>query len=51
VEVKKEHGRMVHNKVFEPVSLSDLSKNEKVIDTTWAMKKESSGILRGRVNV
>jgi hypothetical protein len=24
-EVKKEHGRMVHNKVFEPVSLSDLS--------------------------
>jgi hypothetical protein len=51
-EVKKEHGsRMVHNKVIEPVSLSDLSKNEKVIDTTWAMKKKSSGILRGRVNV
>jgi hypothetical protein len=50
-EVKKEHGRMVHNKVFEPVSLSDLSNNEKVIDTTWAMKKRSSGTLRGRVNV
>jgi hypothetical protein len=50
-EVKKEHGRMVHNKVFEPVSLSDLSKNKKVIDTTWAMKKKSSGILRERVNV
>ena len=49
-EVKKEHGRMVHNKVFEPVSLSDLSKNEKVIDTTWAMKKNSSGTHRGRVN-
>jgi hypothetical protein len=51
VEVKKEHGRVVHNKVFDPVSLSDLSKNEKVIDTTWAMKKKSSGTLRGRVNV
>ena len=50
-EVKKEHGRMVHNKVFEPVSLSDLSKNKKVIDTTWAIKKKSSGTLRGRVNV
>ncbi len=50
-EVKKEHGRMVHNKVFEPVSLSDLSKNKKVIDTMWAMKKKSSGTLRGRVNV
>jgi hypothetical protein len=50
-EVKKEHGRMVHNKVFEPVSLSDLSKKDKVINTTWAMKKKSSGTLRGRVNV
>ncbi len=42
---------MVHNKVFEPVSLSDLSKNKKVIDTTLDMKKKSSGTLRGRVNV
>ena len=50
-EVRKEHGRMVHNQVFEPVALSDLPKNEKVIDTTWAMKKKSSGTLRGRVNV
>ncbi len=49
--MKKEHGRLVHNKVFEPVSLSDLSKNKKVIDTTWAMKKKSSETLRGRVNV
>jgi hypothetical protein len=50
-EVKIEHSRMVHNKVFEPVSLSDLSKNKKVIDTTLDMKKKSSGTLRGRVNV
>ncbi len=42
---------MVHNKVFEPVSLSELSKNKKVIDTTWAMKKKSNKTLRGRVNV
>ena len=42
---EKKHDRMVHNKVFEPVSLRDLSKNEKVIDTTWAMKKKSSGQL------
>ncbi len=50
-EEKKEHCRMVHNKVFEPVSLSDLSKNKKVIDTMWAIKKKSSGTLRVRVNV
>jgi hypothetical protein len=50
-EVKKEHGRMVHNKVFGPVSLSDLSKNKKIIDTTWAMKKKSNRTLRGRVDV
>ncbi len=49
--MKKEHGRMVHNKVFEPGSLSDLSKSKKVIDTTRAMKKKSSGILRRRINV
>jgi hypothetical protein len=42
---------MVHNKVFEPVSLSEMSKNKKVIDTTWAMKKKSNKTLRGRVNV
>jgi hypothetical protein len=50
-EVKKEHQRMVSNGVFEPIKISDLPKGTKLINTTWAMKKKSSGTLRGRVNV
>ena len=50
-EVKKEHQQMVSNVVFEAFKMADLPKGTKVIDTTWAMKKKSSGTLRGRVNV
>ena len=50
-EVAKEHQRMIDSGVFEPMKLSKVSKEVKLIDTTWAMKKKSSGTLRGRVNV
>jgi hypothetical protein len=36
---------------FEPVKIRKLPKGIKLIDTTWAMKKKSSGTLRGGVNV
>jgi hypothetical protein len=50
-EVKTEHGRMVKSDVFEKVKLSELPSEEKIIDTTWAMKKKSNGTLCGRINV
>jgi hypothetical protein len=42
---------MLDNGVFEPVNISKIPKGTKLIDTTWAMKKKSSGTLRGRINV
>jgi hypothetical protein len=50
-EVRKEHQRMINNGIFEPVKISELPKGIKLIDTIWAMKKKSSGTLRGRVNL
>ena len=44
-EVEKEHQQMVFNAVFEAFKMADLLKGTKVIDTTWAMKKKSSGAL------
>jgi hypothetical protein len=37
--------------VFKKVKRSELPSEVKIIDTTWAMKKKSSGTLCGRVNV
>jgi hypothetical protein len=42
---------MISYGMFEPVKISNLPKGTKLIDTTWAMRKKSSGTLRGRVNV
>jgi hypothetical protein len=50
-EVAKEHKRMIDSGVFEPVKMSEVPKGVKLIDTTWAMKKKSSGTLFGRVNI
>jgi hypothetical protein len=36
---------MVKSDVFEKDKLSELPKDVKVIDTTWAMKKKSNGTL------
>jgi hypothetical protein len=49
-EVVQEHKRMINSGVFEPVKMSKVPKGVKLIDPTWAMKKKSSGTLRGRVN-
>ncbi len=42
---------MIDSGVFKPVNLSKVPDGVKLIDTTWAMKKKSSGTLQGRVNV
>jgi hypothetical protein len=39
-KVKTEHGRMVKSGVIEKVKLSKFPSEVKIIDTTWAMKKE-----------
>ncbi len=44
-ELKKEHKRMIDSRVFKPVNLSKVPGGVKLIDTTWAMKKKSSGTL------
>jgi hypothetical protein len=41
---------MVKNNAWEPVKKSLLPKGTKVIDSTWACKKKSTGKPRGRLN-
>jgi hypothetical protein len=50
-EEAKEHKRMINSGVFEPMKMSKVPNGVKLIDTTWALKKKSSGTLCGRVNV
>jgi hypothetical protein len=47
---ENEHEPMVTNNVWEPVKKSLLPKGSKVIDSTWACKKKSTGKLCGRLN-
>ncbi len=42
---------MVDSGVFKKVKRCELPSKVKIIDTTQAMKKKSSGTLCGRVNV
>jgi hypothetical protein len=35
----------VNSRVFEPVKISKVPNGAKLIDTTWAMNKKSSGTL------
>ncbi len=49
-EIENEHDCMVKNNVWEPVKKSLLSKGTKVIDSTWACKKKSTGKLRRHLN-
>ena len=49
-EIENEHECMVKNNVWEPVKQSLLTKGTKVIDSTWACKKKSTGKLCGRLN-
>jgi hypothetical protein len=41
---------MVKNNMWEPVKKSLLPRGMKVIDSTWACKKKSTGKLRGHLN-
>ncbi len=41
---------MVKNNACKPVKKSSLPKGTKVIDSTWACKKKSTGKLCGRLN-
>ncbi len=47
--VEQEDGRMNNNSVWTPKKTADLRKGDKVIDTTWAMKKKASGEFRARL--
>ena len=51
IECDKEHDRMLKNNVFQVVERRSLEPGVKVIDSTWNLKKKSSGILRGRLTV
>ena len=49
--VKEEYVRMQHrHKVFKPVHRKEVPKDKKILTSTWAMKKKSSGAYRARVN-
>jgi hypothetical protein len=50
-KVCKEHQRTVDSEVFKAFKLNKLPSRVQVIDTTWATKKKSNDMLRGRVNV
>jgi hypothetical protein len=47
----KKNIRMVKSGVFEKIKLSELPSEVKIINTTWAMKKKSNGLLCGRINI
>ena len=50
VEFDSEYRQMLNNKVFKTVRIDDLPPGMKVIDSVWAMKKKSTGVLCGRIN-
>ena len=48
--IENEHNRMLKNHVFDVVKKADLKPGTKVIDSTWACKKNSNGTLQGGLN-
>ncbi len=49
-KVENKYQQMLTNKVFEVVLHKDLPMGTKIIDSVWAMKKKSNGMLRGQMN-
>jgi hypothetical protein len=49
-KIENEHDRMVKYNVWESVKKRLLPKGTKVIDSTWAYKKKSTGKLCGHLN-
>jgi hypothetical protein len=50
VAVKEEFDRMQDHKVFKLVAEQDVPKGAKILTSTWAMKKKSSGKFRAHLN-
>jgi hypothetical protein len=50
VAVKEEHDRMVKCKAWVAVPIESVPKGEKIITSTWAMKKKLNGTFRARLN-
>lgn len=48
--VEEEHERMIKNNVWVPIKLQDLSKDTKLLTTTWACKFNSNVKKRSRIN-
>jgi hypothetical protein len=48
--VLEEHDRMENNEVWAPVSINQIPVDAKILTSTWAMKKKSSGTYRARLN-
>ena len=48
--VDKEHDRFVKAKCFGVTKMEDVPEGANIIDSTWAMKKKASGVLRARLN-
>jgi Reverse transcriptase (RNA-dependent DNA polymerase) len=47
--VEAEFQRMINNKVWIPIKISDLPENSKILSSTWAMKKKADGQFRARI--
>ena len=45
----EEEERRMRDGVWVPIKIADLRANDKVIDTTWAMKRKANGVLRARL--
>ena len=50
VRVKEEHKRMQKHKVWEAVPHEALPKGNKIMTSTWAMKKKANGTYHARMN-
>ena len=48
--VEEEHQRMVDHHVWDEVPRDEVGSREKVLTSTWAMKKKANGKFRARVN-
>jgi hypothetical protein len=50
IGVKEEHDRMIKHKVWKAVPRDEVPSDNKVLTSTWAMKKKSNGTFRARLN-
>ena len=49
-EIKNEKDRFAKYKAVTPVPPSSIPRESKIMTSTWAMEKKTSGKLRGRLN-